>query len=221
MKQNILSTKILTYSWDDYFKTIQQDENHQFEDRLALLDYSKQNFQDNSSFLAIELEDRKLISGLPNIANSKTERLDHGWFGSTHSNGKFRSLINNGNQKVAEAIDKIPLTGEVSKEDFLAYYQLFQKIGYKNPIGVSTRLLAMKRPDLFFCYNGANQKGICEELGLSQHLDAERYWEEILLRIYATPWFNSSKPSEPTEQQAWSGRVALIDCIYYEPKNKK
>jgi len=60
-----------------------------------------------------------------------------------------------------------------------------------------------------------------KELGLSQHLDAERYWDEILLRIYDTPWFNSSKPGEPTEQQAWSGRVALIDCIYYEPKNKK
>lgn len=128
MKQNILSTKILTYSWGDYFKTIQQDENHQFEERLALLDYSKQNFQDNSSFLTIDLEDRKLISGLPNIANTKTERLDYGWFGSTHSNGKFRSLINNGNQKVAEAIDEIPLTGKVSREDFLEYYRLFQKL---------------------------------------------------------------------------------------------
>jgi len=221
MKQNILSTKILTYSWGDYFKTIQQDENHQFEERLALLDYSKQNFQDNSSFLTIDLEDRKLISGLPNIANTKTERLDYGWFGSTHSNGKFRSLINNGNQKVAEAIDEIPLTGKVSREDFLEYYRLFQKIDYTNPIGISTRLLAMKRRDLFFCFNGANKKGICEELGLSQNLNAERYWDEILLRIYDTPWFNSSRPSASTEQQAWSGRVALIDCIYYKPKNKK
>ena len=98
------------------------------------------------------------------------------------------------------------------------YNRIFQQAGYKNPIGVATRLLTMKRPDLFFCFNGANKEKICAELGLPKNLNAERYWDEILLRIYDTAWFNSSRPQDTIEQKAWDGRVALIDCIYYEPK---
>ena len=42
MGKSILSTNILTYSWDKYFKIIQQDKNQLFKDRLDLLDYVKE-----------------------------------------------------------------------------------------------------------------------------------------------------------------------------------
>lgn len=217
MSKSILSTNILTYSWDKYFKIIQQDKNQSFKDRLDLLDYVKEFFQNNANFLSIDSEVRKLISGLFNNARASQE-LDYGLFGSTNSNGNFHEKINDGNPRIAQAIDLIPPIGAVSKHDFLEYNRIFQKAGYKNPIGVATRLLTMKRPDLFFCFNGANKEKICAELGLPKNLNAERYWDEILLRIYDTAWFNSSRPQNTIEQQAWNGRVALIDCIYYEPK---
>ena len=217
MGKSILSTNILTYSWEKYFKTIQQDKNHSFKDRLDLLDYVKEFFQNNANFLSIDSEVRKLISGLFNNARASQE-LDYGLFGSTNSNGNFHEKINDGNPRIAQAIDLIPPIGAVSKHDFLEYNRIFQQAGYKNPIGVATRLLTMKRPDLFFCFNGANKEKICAELGLPKNLDAERYWDEILLRIYDTAWFNSSRPQDTIEQKAWDGRVALIDCIYYEPK---
>ena len=217
MGKSILSTNILTYSWDKYFKIIQQDKNQSFKDRLDVLDYVKEFFQNNGNFLSIDSENRKLISGLPNNAKGSQE-LDYGLFGSTKSDRKFYEKINTGNPKIAQAIDLIPLIGEVSKHDFLEYNRIFQKAGYKNPIGVATRLLTMKRPDLFFCFNGANKEKICAELGLPKNLNADRYWDEILLRIYDTAWFNSSRPQDKIEQKAWDGRVALIDCIYYEPK---
>ena len=217
MGKSILSTNILTYSWDKYFKIIQQDKNQSFKDRLDLLGYVKEFFQNNANFLSIDSEVRKLISGLFNNARASQE-LDYGLFGSTNSNGNFHEKINDGNPRIAQAIDLIPLIGSVSKHDFLEYNRIFQQAGYKNPIGVATRLLTMKRPDLFFCFNGANKEKICAELGLPKNLNAERYWDEILLRIYDTAWFNSSRPQDTIEQKAWDGRVALIDCIYYEPK---
>lgn len=217
MGKSILSTNILTYSWDKYFKIIQQDKNQSFKDRLDLLGYVKEFFQNNANFLSIDSEVRKLISGLFNNARASQE-LDYGLFGSTNSNGNFHEKINDGNPRIAQAIDLIPLIGSVSKHDFLEYNRIFQQAGYKNPIGVATRLLTMKRPDLFFCFNGANKEKICAELGLPKNLNAERYWDEILLRIYDTAWFNSNRPQDKIEQKAWDGRVALIDCIYYEPK---
>jgi hypothetical protein len=217
MGKSILSTNILTYSWGKYFKTIQQDKNHSFKDRLTLLDYARKVFQTDTNFRSIDLEIRKLISGLPNNARTG-KNLDYGWFGSTKSNGNFSRKINTDNPKIAQSIDSIPLIGEVSKHDFLEYNKVFRQAGFNNPIGVATRLLTMKRPDLFFCFNGANKEKICAELGLPKNLNAERYWDEILLHIYDTAWFNSSRPQNTIEQQAWNGRVALIDCIYYEPK---
>ncbi|WP_283119176.1 hypothetical protein [Neisseria elongata] len=217
MGKSILSTNILTYSWDKYFKIIQQDKNQSFKDRLDLLDYVKEFFQNNGNFLSIDSENRKLISGLPNNAKGSQE-LDYGLFGSTKSNGNFHKEINNGNPKIIQAINLIPLTGEISKSNFLEYDKIFRQAGFNNPIGVATRLLTMKRPDLFFCFNGANKEKICAELDLPKNLNAERYWDEILLRIYDTAWFNSSRPQDTIEQKAWDGRVALIDCIYYEPK---
>ena len=217
MGKSFLSTNILTYSWDKYFKIIQQDKNQLFKDRLDLLDYVKEFFQNNANFLSIDSENRKLISGLPNNAKGSQE-LDYGLFGSTKSNGNFHKEINNGNPKIIQAINLIPLTGEISKSNFLEYDKIFRQAGFNNPIGVATRLLTMKRPDLFFCFNGANKEKICAELDLPKNLNAERYWDEILLRIYDTAWFNSSRPQDTIEQKAWDGRVALIDCIYYEPK---
>lgn len=219
-KTDILSTSLLTLSWEDYFKKIRKNEYHLFTDRLDLLSYAKEFFQDKAGFLSRDLESRKLISGLPNNAKNM-KNLGFGLFGTTRSNGKFFNLIKDGNLEIAYAIDEIPLVGEISKSDFLKYIKFFQKVGYDNPLGVATRLLTMKRPDLFFCFNNANKEGICKELGLSKNIDAERYWDEILLPIYDTAWFNSDKPVEENIQKAWLNRVALIDCIYYKPRNDK
>ncbi|WP_373753575.1 phospholipase D family protein [Neisseria weixii] len=220
MQQNILTTNILTYSWPDYLKTIQRDKHHDFLGRLDVLAYVKRHFQEYANFLDIDLEIRKFIAGLPNHAPTK---LDYAWFGSTNSNGNFSKKISNENQEFAKAIDMIPLSGNISRADFVEYSQICKSAGYVNPVGVSTRLLAMKRPDLFFCFNGQNKEKMCKELGIKniQNIDGERYWDEILQRIYDTPWFNN-KPftNDKIEIQAWNNRVALIDCIYYEPKSR-
>lgn len=218
MKKNILETNILTYSWDKYLNVIKKDKHHSLSGRLEILAYVQQIFQNSPNFLSIDLETRKFIAGLP---NHDVKNFDYGWFGSNKSNGNFANKINSGNRQFAEAIDQIPLTGEVSRTDFLEYNLMCKSAGYKNPIGISTRLLTMKRPDLFFCFNGANKLEISKELGISnaQNINAERYWDEILMRIYDTLWFNSNKPKGAEEIAAWNGRVALIDCIYYNPNN--
>lgn len=216
-EKNVLDTSILTYSWVEYFEKIKQDKHHGLTGRLDLLKEVHDIFVKYDDFLDIDIERRKWIAGLPNNLGD-----DHyAWFGTTKSNGNFAKAIGQGSQEFAKAINQIPLSGEISRNDFLEYIEMCKSAGYKNPIGVSTRLLTMKRPDLFFCFNGANKPKICNELGISASktpdVSAEKYWDEILMRIYDTPWFNSPRPKQKEAQQAWLGRVALIDCIYYEP----
>lgn len=209
--KNILGTTILTYSWKEYLELIKQDEHLAFLDRLRMLKYAHNIFTAHENFLDIEIEARKLIAGLPNTVDN----FHYGWFGTTRSNGIFSQAIRQNSKEFAKAIDQIPLTGEISRNDFLEYFKVCQSAGFENPIGVSTRLLVIKRPDLFFCLNEANKSGICRDLGISKNINAEKYWDEILMRIYDTPWFNSPPPKN--DKEAWNGKVALIDCIYYDP----
>lgn len=217
IEKNILDTSILTYSWKEYFEKIKQDEHHDLIGRLRLLKDVHDVFAAHDDFLDIDIELRKWVAGLPN----NTGDHHYAWFGTTKSNGRFAQAIGQDSQEFAKAINQIPLSGEISRNDFLEYIEICKSAGYKNPMGISTRLLTMKRPDLFFCLNSANKPKICNELGISSaqnpSINAEKYWDEILMRIYDTPWFNSPRPKQKEAQQAWLGRVALIDCIYYEP----
>lgn len=136
-----------------------------------MLKYAHNIFTAHENFLDIEIEARKLIAGLPNTVDN----FHYGWFGTTRSNGIFSQAIRQNSKKFAKAIDQIPLTGEISRNDFLEYFKVCQSAGFENPIGVSTRLLAIKRPDLFFCLNEANKSGICRDLGISKNINAEKY----------------------------------------------
>lgn len=214
MGNSILETDILTYSWKEYFKKVREETYHSFNERIHMLDYIQELFSSERPFNRMELFQRQHISGLPNEIFENS-----GWFGSMRGNGIFWHEINKNNQTISDAIDLIPLKGQIDKHLFMEYFSLFKKIDSldKNPIGIATRLLSMKRPDLFFCLNAGN-KELGKELGIKNlhKIDENRYWNEFLQRIYDTSWFNSPKPKDSKEKSAWKYRVALIDCIYYK-----
>lgn len=218
MEKDILSVDILNYTWDEYYQSIQNDPYHSFTDRLKMLENISSIFNSYADFSMLSLEQRKLIAGISG-ENS-------GWFGSMVGNGKFKNAINTNSKYISKAINQIPLIGEVTSEDFFNFIEIYQSepqfADKPNSLGSATRLLSMKRPDLFFCFNSKNREAICDELGIKnrQKINAERYWFEILQRIYDTPWFNSNKPKNSIKElQAWNSRVALLDCIYYAPES--
>lgn len=42
------------------------------------------------------------------------------------------------------------------------------------------------------------------------------YWYEIVGRLIDTPWWKSAPPSDPIELEAWQGRAAMLDALFYE-----
>lgn len=217
MKKSPLDVDILTYSWAQYFNKIKQDQYHGFNDRLEMLEIIQSFFHKKASLQNMELIERKYIGGLPNAQYS-----NFGWFGSMKGNGVFHQEINMNNSIISDALDIIPLTGYVDKKCFLEYIRVFSSVKSfrNNPLGSLTRLIAMKRPDLFFCINMKNNR-LGKDLGIKNlnKVDAVRYWDEFLQRLYDTDWFNNRPDTKNrTELLAWKYRMALIDCIYYEAK---
>ena len=116
---------------------------------------------------------------------------------------------------IIHTIDAIPLKGEVTKEMFDDYCKAFSS--WTNPVSSATRLLAMKRPDLFVCINSKNIKALSLLLGIPQsHLTLENYWDEVHLKIVNSVWFIDSNVLDVgIAKDVKKFQVALLDSISY------
>lgn len=212
-----------------------------FKERIELLKEVRKYFKKNEHFSDMELEQRKNIAG-----TTKAGDRDWGWFGKMWPSGTFKTIIK-GEEKytlkalnnISEALDKIPLNGPVSEENYKDYVKLYMKTwkGMKaweagkagkaqgnssNPIGTATRLLALKRPDTFLCINNENRGHFCRDFGIKKgSLNVDNYWEEVVERICCIQrcilWREEKQPpKDPEERAAWNARAALLDAIYYD-----
>ncbi|MFM0737871.1 phospholipase D-like domain-containing protein [Paraburkholderia xenovorans] len=214
-----VQSKVMSMEWEDYLAEVKKDKYHGFKDRLALLKEIREYFQTYSHFNDMDLGVRKGIAGLP----SKVNAIENwAWFGSMKGAGTFAGQINAGNEAYSRALDEIPLEGEISKGHYDAYigHYLAAYTGGGHGLATATRLLAMKRPDIFLCVDAQNKRKLAEDVGLekSDQLDYERYWEEVVLRIMESPWWQSPEPSDRLGREAWHARAAMLDAIFYEGK---
>jgi hypothetical protein len=76
----------------------------------------------------------------------------------------------------------------------------------------------MKRPDCFVCLDKQNTEKLCEEFGIEKAVSFEAYWESIIERIHDSVWYLSERPNGKIEADAWSGRAAMLDSIFYVEK---
>ena len=80
----------------------------------------------------------------------------------------------------------------------------------KRPLASATRLLALKRPDIFVCIDDKNKKHLCEKYGIiERELTLDTYWS-LIMRIRESLWFKEYSTTIYKKYQ-----VALLDCIYY------
>src|SRR3546814_13560867 len=85
--------------------------------------------------------------------------------------GTFAELIGLEDGALAAALDAIPRRGDVTEAQFndyvAAFTAAFSKSSRVARLAPATRLLAMKRPDVFVCVNGGNTPGLAEALSFA------------------------------------------------------
>ena len=214
-----IQSKVMTMDWPAYLAQVKKDKTHGFAERLALLKEIAGHFKSHAHFNDMPLPVRKGIAGLPNTAIK-----NWGWFGSMKGAMTYGGLINKGHKAFSLALDKIPLVGQVTKKHYDSYISEYLK-AYPNGLdglATATRLLAMKRPDIFLCVDAKNLNKLARDVGMVKAgLDYERYWNEIVLRLLDSPWWKANEPSDPTEKAAWNARAAMLDSIFYEEQKSK
>ena len=213
----LVKSKIFSLNWSEYFELISNDEFHSFEGRIELLKTAQQYFRNNVNFSKMNEIQRREIAGIA-TENQSDANFSWGWFGSMVGAGIFQNRINTNNKFISDALDKIPLEREIFESDYNDFVDLFQKAFPDGGAGVAiaSRLLAMKRPDYFVCLDKQNRSKLCDEFGISKMVSFDGYWNEIVERVLDSVWWSSKKPVGEIETQAWFGRTAMLDAVFYE-----
>jgi hypothetical protein len=203
------------YSWQAGRNTLTQlrrTRSIRREGRLAVLEEARHLFTTHDHFNGLSQEERKRIAGF-----GRTEELDWLWFGSMKGAGYFKQAINQNNQQISDALDEIPVRGEITRSHFQRYVDAF-RTAFENPAtATATRLLAFKRPDYFVCLDSKNRRKLCKAFEISQSVDLDDYWEKVVERITDSNWWNSLEPAEELERRIWKCRAAFLDVRFYEP----
>jgi len=206
---------VRSMSWDQFLAKVKEDPHHGFKERCELLQLLRLEFIKTGDFASMSLGVRKTIAGLPND-------FDHrwGWFGSMSGAGYFHQAINDNNQHLSLALSKVPPHEPLLRTQYDDYVAEFKKAfpNGRHGVGTASRLLALKRPDQFVCFDSKNQKELCKDFGIKQTgMDYQRYWEEIIERIMDSPWWKSPRPNDQEASVVWEGRAAMLDAIFYRP----
>lgn len=220
-KANASNQKLRQWTWHEYVKQLKQRTTRKFDVRLALLKEAKQMFLRVKIFNELSDWELKAIGGF--LTYHEGESIDWGLFGSMKGSGVFQSVINSRNKYISEALDNIPMSGDITKEHYDKYIQLFEKAfdGQARQGGLPTasRLLAMKRPDTFICVDSENKDGLANDLGFAPStINADKYWDEVIVPISESAWWQAERPTGE-EGLIWDGRTAMLDIIYYTGKD--
>ena len=170
------------------------------------------------SFNTLTDDERKYLAGTigknkrDNIRES--DKIDWYMFGTLVGARKMKKHINNNNKKINDALEAIPLKGDITKAMYRKYLNKLRSIeGLDVGPAVCSRLLAMKRPDFFMSLNKQSKPVISRKYGIPMaKLTADTYWD-LIMKIHEDDWYRHPKNTE-----AKPYRMALMDCLIREWK---
>jgi hypothetical protein len=171
-----LLTPLLKMPWGTYYQRVLADQHHGVDKRMAVLEEARRLFETKGSLSQMSKADRQGIGGF-----APDDDVPWGWFGSMFGAGVFKKLVNANSPGLSQALDAIPMRGEVRRDEYLRFIDSY--VGAypgrrRHGLATATRLLAMKRPDYFVCFDAGNRDGLCKAFGISiGHHDYERYWD--------------------------------------------
>lgn len=215
-RKSPLGSSVSTLSWPEYRDAVADAAGRKLASRLDLLAYARREFAGAPRFAAMSEPIRRAIAGLPTPAHPEP-----GWFGSMKGAGKLWTAMNQHLGALSDALDCVPLDGDVGRRHYDAYIANYIRAfpEGRHGIGTATRFLALKRPDQFVCLDSANRRELGENFGIPvSSMSYERYWDEIVLRIRDAPWWLAPPPAAGQELEVWHGRAAMLDALFYQDR---
>jgi hypothetical protein len=208
-------------SWEEFVSKVSKEKKYGPSRRLKVLSKAREFFARGVPFSKLTELERRCIAGV--MLPTRQFDADWGLFGQMTAWGKYGKKVDEYPHLFSRALDHIPLMGPIKRRHYDAYIDAFKKIpgSSKTWIGMGTRLLNMKRPDYFVCYDGANDVGLSNQFAFAPTTtNLDNYWDRIITPMMLTPWWQADLPPDSIEHQIWMCRAAMLDAIHYKPKKK-
>ena len=215
--------------WDEYTEQLRAlSGERDFDERMILLDIAHNALNGEKPFSKLSKNLRYLIAGNNVQAIKATYAVDAGLFGSMRGAGIFVGVINRSPEVLDEFFEAIPSEGLVTREVYLSLVDKFksalEEAGVTRDLHAPlTRLLVMKRPDIFLCITGRNEHLARHVFGASREAasDYEKYWDEYIEIIQSMKWNINETSVNDDEKVIWNNRVALLDMLFYRSQDAK
>jgi HKD family nuclease len=209
-------------NWEEFITEVRNETSLGLDRRLRTIEIANELFENVNHFNELTEDQRKFIAGIPNTLNIDGAE-DWGYFGSMKGAGIFKNKIKSNDKNLSNALDQIPNSGQITKRQYENYIRHFEiafngtKLEGANNLATATRLLCMKRPDTFVCFDSKNRSELCKDFDIVQSgMDYDRYWDDIVERIYDSEWWQNPTPKNNTEIRVSEARAAFLDSLYYE-----
>ncbi|MDK1290671.1 hypothetical protein [Pseudoalteromonas umbrosa] len=190
------------------------------DEQLKLLDYIA-TLRD-SKLQDMIVEDRLAFAGKHTAKHdTSVYQFDVEWFASTKSAKGFHQQLADLPGAFDDALAHIPLEGPVTLEHYqgftIAFLSAFNGSDEKPTLAPATRLLAMRRPDVFTPISNNRLDALCQALGITRlnNRDFERYWQDIVQTIAKMPWFAMASGSNELEAKLADIKALLPVLFYY------
>ncbi|MEQ1732840.1 MAG: phospholipase D family protein [Bacteroidia bacterium] len=201
---------VYSKSWEQYLKKVSYKEHYQ--EHLKFLNWVDAKFKEQPLFDKMDLKTRKSIAGF-----GREDNVSTGCFGSTGARGYFKQSIIDNPKIITKALAKIPKQGIVLASDYNHFITEFKKISKQDELACATRFLCLWRPDYFVNFNGINANSLCNELRISKNkVKYDTYWSLIVEPLINADWSQKQKFKTKKEEELFSKRIALLDCIHSE-----
>lgn len=215
IKYDISSLRHLQMNWDAYYAYVMAQEK-----RLEILridgdrsymwelDKAAEAFADNARLADIPLPSRMVLMGLPSAST--------GLIGNLSAAAGAKQYMRDTPEVIGRQLDRIPLNGLITID--LARSVVTELMSIKHvKLSVATRLLTVKRPDVFVSVNRGSNPQLAQILNCQELSSAEDYLR-LLGELWELEWYRCKRPTDLHQARVWDRRMALLDSILYCPE---
>ncbi|MFH1637557.1 MAG: phospholipase D family protein, partial [Candidatus Woesearchaeota archaeon] len=149
-------------TWKEFVQKVKREKSYSHKCRLNILEIANRRFKENKHFRDMADNERQELAGAAGIIGD----IDWGLFGTTGGSGYFSHALKKNYLNISRALDQIPLNGEITKSHYSSFLKYFKTISPHVELAGMSRLLSMKRPDVFVSLNGKNRARLCEAFGI-------------------------------------------------------
>ena len=216
-KLELVSMSSLEMTWEKYLQYIYAQEGRSLANGNKVtifgkhpsyfheIDKAAKIFSAQPTFSRIPSEDRKFLMGVGESS---------GFLGNMRAAGYAKEIVNDTPSRIGAALDLIPLHGDVPSA--LIEKVLNRLTSLKGvQIGVASRLLVAKRPDIFVSVNNGSKPQLSQLIGV-KNIQSVKQYMALLQRVWSTQWYRSPEPQTKRERSVWRSRAALLDAALYE-----